>query len=131
MSIFYLMPPRPFLGDRFADFLQTLFPGLAWDSLSRVSLAEMLGAVASARDDVYVVYRDDLPREEGPMRALVDGFGAEMGDEIVEVRPGGRPGEIITRRWRIEEEATAMMVSDASQKRPGATTLLRSVANRQ
>ena len=102
MSIFYLMPPRPFLDDRFADFLQTLFPGLAWDSAARAGLAETLGEAASARAGVYVIYRDDLPREEAPAQALVDGFGAEPGDEVVEVRPGGRPGEVVTRRWRVE-----------------------------
>lgn len=102
MSIFYLMPPRPFLGDRVADLLQTLFPGLAWDSRERLSLAELLGGTAAERSGVYVIYRDDLPRQETPAQALVDGFGAEPGDEVVEVRPGGRPGEVITRRWRVE-----------------------------
>ncbi len=102
MSIFYLMTPRPFLGDRFADFLQTLFPGLAWDSSSRLSLAELLGETAGERADIYVIYREDLPREEAPAQALVNGFGAEPGDEVVEVRPGGRPGEVITRRWRVD-----------------------------
>jgi hypothetical protein len=102
MSIFYLMPPRPFVGDRLADLLHSLFPGLDWDIASRDSLAVTLGEVAGARADVYVIYRDDLPREEAPAQALVDGFGAEPGDEIVEVRPGGRPGEILSRRWRIE-----------------------------
>lgn len=102
MSIFYLLPPRPYLGDRFADFLQTFFPGLDWDSISRSSLAETLRDAAGARDGVYVIYRDDLPREEAPAQALVDGFGAEPGDEVVEVRPGGRAGEILTRRWRVE-----------------------------
>ena len=101
MSIFYLMPPRPFLGDRFAAFLQTIFPGLDWDRGERTDLAEMLGA-ATERDDVFVVYRDDLPGEDSPMQALVNGFGAEAGDEVVEVRPGGRPGELIARRWRVE-----------------------------
>ncbi|HTU18574.1 MAG TPA: hypothetical protein VMG10_10985 [Gemmataceae bacterium] len=102
MSIFYLMPPRPFLGDRFADFLQTLFPGLCWDSSARANLAELLGDAAAERDDVYVIYREDLPRDETPAQALVNGFGAEAGDEVVEVRPGGCFGEITTRRWRIE-----------------------------
>jgi hypothetical protein len=101
MSIFYLMPPRPFVGDRFADFLQNLFPGLAWDSTSRTNLAELLGEAAGENEGIYVIYREDLPREESPVQALVDGFGAEAGDEVVEVRPGGRPGEIITRRWRV------------------------------
>lgn len=102
MSVFYLMPPRPFLGDRFADFLQPFFPGLAWDSTARTSLAELLGGTVE-RDDVFVIYRDDLPREDTAAQALVNGFGAEAGDEVVEVRPGGRPGEITTRRWRVGE----------------------------
>ena len=101
MSIFYLMPPRPFLGDRFAAFLQTIFPGLDWDRGARTGLADLLGAVA-LRGDVFVVYRDDLPGEESPMQALVNGFGAEVGDEVIEIRAGGRSGEMVARRWRIE-----------------------------
>jgi hypothetical protein len=102
MSIFYLMPPRPFLGDRFAAFLQTFFPGLDWNSSERIDLADVLGEAARARAGVYVVYRDDLPRDESPARALVHGFGAEPGDEVIEVRPGGRAGEMIARRWRVD-----------------------------
>lgn len=105
MSVFYLMPPRPFLGDRFADFLQALFPGLTWDCSARMNLTELLG-VAAERDGIFVIYREDLPDGEAAAQALLDGFGAESGDEVVEVRPGGRPGEITTRRWRIEVEAT-------------------------
>jgi hypothetical protein len=101
MSIFYLLPPRPFLGDRFADFLQTLFPGLSWDSSERLNLAERLSAAAGEREGIYVIYRDDLPSEGSAMQALVDGFGAEPGDEVVEVRAGSKIGEVMTRRWRV------------------------------
>jgi hypothetical protein len=102
MSIFYLMPPRPLLGDRFALFLQTLFPGLDWDCTERTSLAELLGSAAGGRCDVFVVYREDLPPEESAAQALVNGFGAEAGDEVIEVRPGGQAGEMTARRWRVE-----------------------------
>jgi hypothetical protein len=102
MSIFYLMPPRPLLGERFAAFLQTCFPGLDWDSSQRITLADVLGDAAGTRAGVYVVYRDDLPCEEPLAQALVHGFGAEAGDEVVEVRPSGRPGEMIARRWRVD-----------------------------
>jgi hypothetical protein len=101
MSIFYLMPPRPLLGDHFAAFLQTFFPGLDWDSSERTNLADVLGEAAGGRG-VYVVYRDDLSREETPAQALVNGFGAEVGDEVVEVRPSGRAGEMTARRWRVD-----------------------------
>jgi hypothetical protein len=102
MSLFYLLPPRPFLGDRIADFLHTYLPGLSWDSSTRTSLADLLGETVGEREGVYVIYRDELPHEESTPRALVDGFGAEPGDEVVEVRPGSRFGEVITRRWRVE-----------------------------
>ncbi len=109
MSIFYLMPPRPLLGDRVVAFLQTFFPGLDWNSSERNDLAELLGGAADGRRDVYVVYRDDLPRDESPTQALVNGFGAEPGDEVVEVRPGGRPGEMIAHRWRVSSNAEGRM----------------------
>lgn len=101
MSVFYLLPPRPFLGDRFAAFLQTFFPGMDWDCSQRAALANVLGDAAEARG-AFVIYRDDLPGDEAPMQALRHGFGAEPGDEVVEVRPGVRPGEVVARRWRIE-----------------------------
>jgi hypothetical protein len=99
VSTFYLLPPRPLLGERFAGFLQTFLPGLDWDSRGRLSLAEAITDAVRDHTDVFVVYREDLPEGEPPARALVDGFGAEAGDEVVEVRPGARPGEVTTRRW--------------------------------
>jgi hypothetical protein len=101
MSVFYLLPPRPLLGDRLAGLLHGLFPGLDWDSDARSDLAEHLAEAAASRADIFVVYRDDLPPGESPARALVDGFGAEPGDEVVEVRPGGRGEELTARRWRV------------------------------
>jgi hypothetical protein len=99
VSTFYLLPPRPLLGDRVADFLHSVLPGLAWDSAMRSNLAEAVAAAASAQDDVYVVFRDDLPSGEPLGTALADGFGAETGDEIVEVRPDGASGALTARRW--------------------------------
>ena len=43
----------------------------------------------------------ELPAGEPPERALIDGYGATAGDEVVEVRPAARPGELSSRRWRI------------------------------
>jgi len=101
MAVFYLLPPRPFLGDRFAAFLQTFFPGLAWEGETRLRLAEVYAAALVDRPDVFIVYRDDLPEGEALGEALVDGYGAEPGDEVVEVRPGGRAGEVVTSRWKL------------------------------
>jgi hypothetical protein len=101
VSTFYLLPPRPVLGEHLAGFLQGILPGLDWDTATRTNLAESVAAAAAEHGDVFVVYREDLPDGEPPARALADGFGAEAGDEVIEVRPGGRPGELTARRWKV------------------------------
>jgi len=101
MSTFYLLPPRPVLGQRLADFLHLILPGLDWDAATRTNLASAIDAAASIHDGVYVVYREDLPADEHPADALTAAFGAEIGDEVIEVRSGVRAGELVTRRWRI------------------------------
>jgi hypothetical protein len=99
MSTFYLLPPRPLLGARFADYLRTLFPGLDWANTGWAELAEVLTTMASRHPDVYVVCREDLPEGDDPAQALADGFGGESGDEVVEVCPG--PGGMSARRWHL------------------------------
>lgn len=101
MSIFYLLPPRAMLGDRLAKFLQPLLPGLDWDSRMRLNLAEMVGAAAGAHPNVFIVYREELPAGESTDRALAHGYGAESGDEVVEIRLGARSEELSARRWRV------------------------------
>jgi hypothetical protein len=100
VSKFYLLPPRPLLGEQFSAFLGHLFPGLNWDAEHRSELTEMLGAAAASHPDVFVIYREELA-DDDPQRALCDGFGAEAGDEVIEVRVGSRPGELTARRWEV------------------------------
>lgn len=101
MSTFYLLPPRSFLGECVAGSLRPLFPGLDWSRTACTELADTLTEVLARQAGVYVVCREELPDGESPARALADGFGAEAGDEVVEVRPGGRPGEAQACRWKI------------------------------
>jgi len=103
MSTFYVLPPRPLFGDRLTIFLQTLLPGLDWDMGARTGLADAVADVAVSETDAFLVFRDDLPAGERVARALVDGFGAEEDDEVIEVRVGGRAGETGIQRWRIGE----------------------------
>ena len=104
MSTFYLLPPRPVLGERLAGFLQGVLPGLDWDTATRSQLAEAV-AVVAAQQNVFVVYREDLRAAgEPPARALMRRlWGCEVGDEVIEVRPRERtqPGELTSRRWKI------------------------------
>jgi hypothetical protein len=100
MTVFYVLPARPLLADRLAALLQEWLPGLDWDCASRSELIDGLTTAAEQRG-VCVVYREDLPPGEATARALADGFGAEPGDEVVEVRCSGRGEELTARRWRI------------------------------
>src|SRR5688572_15846103 len=97
MSTFYLLPARPQVGQMFGQYLESVFPGLRWHHGAWGDLAEALGAAASCHPEVYVVYREDLPEGQTAAEALRFNFGAEVGDEIIEVVPG--KGE---RRWRLD-----------------------------
>src|ERR1700745_2091376 len=101
MSTFYLLPPRPCLGERFAAYLEALFPGLHWDSAVWANLAEGLAAAATCHAGVYVVYREELPEGEDPARALADRLGAEPGDGVIELRVADPPDRLAVRRWRV------------------------------
>jgi hypothetical protein len=105
MSVFYVLPPRPLLAEHVAAYLRGFFPGLDWSPATRLNLTEALAAAGTCHPDVYVVFREELPEGESTRQALVDGFGAEEGDEVVEVRAGGRPGELTSRRWLIRPAA--------------------------
>ena len=86
MATFYLLPPRACLEQSLGELLGRLLPGLpapsdAWDALT-ARLAESWPA------DVYHVPRDDLPDGEPVAEALASAFGAEPGDQVVEVGAG-------------------------------------------
>src|SRR5207247_9482839 len=102
---FYVLPPRPQLGDRFAEFLHELFPGLFWDAGMRLNLTEALTAAATCHPDVFVVYRDELANGEATWRALRDGFGAAAGDDVTEVTLGSHAGELKARCWSLKSAA--------------------------
>jgi hypothetical protein len=97
MSTFYVLPPRPLPARPYADFLRGLLPGLDLSHITWGDLGETLGATLGAGADVFLLHREDVPEGEDPARALIDGFGAEPGDEVVEI-PALAGG---ARRWRL------------------------------
>lgn len=102
VATFFLLPTRPSLGERFSCYLQNLFPGLNWASNHWPDLADLLGTAVSNHPDIFVVFREEIPEGENPGQALIAGFGAEPGDEVVEIQPGKLSGEVSTNRWPIE-----------------------------
>lgn len=103
MATFYLLPARGRVGEFLAECLQPLFPGMSWKPATLGELTDALDAVLAGQGDVFLVHREDLPANEDPLRSLIDGCGAEPGDEVIEVRLGTRKGEIHGRRWQVSE----------------------------
>ena len=97
MATFYLLPPRALLG-------QKLLANLGNHDLQLplcVELAETLAKVVEATG-AYVVYRDDLPNGVEPAQSLRDGYGAEAGDEVIEVVFDAQP-----RHWNLDSTSLA------------------------
>lgn len=95
MAQFYLLPPRAVLGRRLAATLGIAIPESgerAWNDF----VDSFMDAMAS--QGIYTVYRDELPPGEEPARALTDGYGAEVGDEVIEI---AGDAALSSRRWRI------------------------------
>ena len=95
MSTFYVLPPRPLFGQQVLQFLLSWFPGLKCDALISGDLAETVSATAGRQPGVFILFREDLPEGVEMQQALLDDFGAELGDEIVEVAATS------VRRWRL------------------------------
>ena len=68
---------------------------------ARRRLVDWLTDAAVPHPDVFLVPREDLPPGEPVEQALIAGYGAEPGDEVVEVRAAAVGGPFATRRWRL------------------------------
>lgn len=85
MATFYLLPPRARLEDALGEIFSQFLPGLpvpvdVWDTV-----ADRLATAGGWPADVFLVPRDDLPADEPVAEALTAAFGAEPGDQVVEV----------------------------------------------
>ncbi len=101
MATFYVLPPRAFLGEWFAGYLRTCFPGVNWSPERWPELADLLHQAVAGQPDVYLIHREDLPADAELSDALIDGCGVEAGDDVVEIHPASVPGKWVTRRWRL------------------------------
>jgi hypothetical protein len=91
MADFYLLPPRPAVGEELARLVRPYLPGL------RVTAADCTGfleaIVEKAGGRAFLVHREDLPDADDVRDSLRDGFGATDGDRVIQVSAGPRAGE--------------------------------------
>ena len=64
-------------------------------------LAESLAQAAEAQPGVYVVFAEDLAEGVDIEAGLIQSFGAEIGDEVVVVRPNRNMAVVQVERRRI------------------------------
>ena len=102
MAVFYVLPPRPVLGQCLAKALRPYMPGVTIDDEECADIIDSLVTGSPSVKETYVVHREDLPEGEDMNAALREGFGAESGDRVVLVSIGPRPDEPRVRTWQLE-----------------------------
>jgi hypothetical protein len=87
VATFLVLPPRELLEHAMTEFANRLLPGLPKPlGLADVLLAHVVAAQPGA-DRTYVVYREELPDAGDTLDVLVEAFGAEPGDRVLEFGP--------------------------------------------
>lgn len=82
MATFYVLPPRECLEQAVADFSRRILPGVP---LPETLWEQFLAAVAAVQPNAFFVHREDLSGSGDTLADLADGFGAEPGDQVVEI----------------------------------------------
>ena len=85
MATFFVIPPREYLEQALVEFLHRVLPTVP---TSPAVVEAFLGALeleANRAEDVFFVHREDLGGFDDPVRELIEAFGAEPGDKVVEI----------------------------------------------
>lgn len=106
MADFFVLPPRPSVGEELARLVRPYLPGLRVTPGDCVRFLEELVERSGGR--AFLVHREDLPDADDVRDALRDGFGAEEGDRVVQVSVGPRGGEPRVKTLALAEEALAV-----------------------
>ena len=82
MATFYVLPPRECMEQAAAEFCRRVLPGVP---VPETLWEDVLASVAAGPPDAFFVHREDLAGSGDVIADLADGFGAEPGDEVVEI----------------------------------------------
>ena len=102
MATFYVVPSRQQLGQRYGEFLTSLFPDAAFGEWNWADLADAIVGQMERHGDAHVIFREELDEERSIKDSLLSQFGAALEDEIVEVHFGPGLNQFLHQRWASE-----------------------------
>jgi hypothetical protein len=102
MATFYVVPSRQQLGQRYGEFLTSLFPDVTFTAWNWADLADAIVVQIERHGDAHVIYREDLDEEHSVKDSLLSQFGAALDDEIVEIHFGAGLNQFLHQRWASE-----------------------------
>jgi len=85
MAEFYVIPPRECLEQAVAEFLGRVLPGLPAPPAVTDALLASVEFEANRGGDIYLIHREDLPGTRDVVNDLIDAYGAERGDQVIEI----------------------------------------------
>jgi hypothetical protein len=85
MATFYLLPSRIEMRREWGKLFRHWFPGLPEPG---PEFPDLVAQIVAPQPGIRVVFADDLPDHGHIWEALVDGFGACPGDQMIDVRSG-------------------------------------------
>lgn len=106
MATFFVIPPRECLEQAVVEFLGRVLPMVPTSPAVVESFLGALELEANRAEDVFFVHREDLGGFDDPVRELIESFGAETGDKVVEISAafGGRIANV--RRCTVRERVS-------------------------
>lgn len=107
MATFYVLPSRNLFGQRFGELFGSLFPGTQYSPWDWPELAESLAGLVEGHADAHLVYREDLDEQISVKDALLQHFGADVDDEIIEIQFGPGLNQFFHQPWATEKRRAA------------------------
>ena len=111
MATFFVIPPRECLEQAIVEFVGRVLPSVP---TSPAVLEAFLGALeleANRKEDVYFIHREDLGGFDDPVRELIEAFGAETGDKVVEIGATVSSRAATLRRCTVRERVSEKAVN--------------------
>lgn len=106
MTTFYILPPREHIEHAVAEFLNRLLPGVpAQPKLTR-RFPDLIAAAHPRPEELFFIHREDMPGLGDVTEDLTRCFGAEEGDEVVEIGPSSGLNPARVQRWTIDRVVT-------------------------